>query len=105
MFGTWDRALAQAVADAKRTGLRYRVATGPQWAGHSRWLVAPLAEAVGHPHQDVVDALAAGLKKAPSPPAAEVRAWAAANGVTVASRGRIPQPVLDAFTSARQAVG
>lgn len=36
------------------------------------------------------------------PDPAQVRAWAAANGITVATRGRIPASVIDQYTAAQR---
>lgn len=55
-----------------------------------------------HEAQASTHRLVAAAPLAPAPPgAAEVRAWALANGYAVSDRGRVPKVVLDAFWGSR----
>lgn len=70
-----------------------------------RFLGAALAELATEPH---AQRLAAGLSPAPDvpppePTAAEIRAWAMANGIAVSGRGRIPPAVRRSYLAARSA--
>ena len=58
-----------------------------------------LAERIG---RDSVNSAAAMVPSAPEPTTSEVRAWARANGITVADRGRLHPDIWQAWRNAQQ---